>query len=419
MVKFWKDDFRTVAVPGAERIFFGELCEGKYRRTEWFPREGKSLAEIFSAARAAGFGKKMALAAPFPAIRLEYLRYPSMKEEELAELMSWEADRIFRTEAALSYDYHVLSRSPEGYEVLACACKTETLLPWTEAAGEAGVRLTRIFPAVVLQEGRKAATFLAGGEDARLFLWDGNRLASTRTIHRGEAEDVLENADGGDFFFFPREDCGEAAFAEWTGLSGKEEAEAARRAADLRMGTLAEQGIALNLSGEADRETPFLSKETMPLRCLELAAVLLFILCLGLGFSWQTARETLSAEEARAASLAETKSAKEERERAGVLWRDTMAEAKTFYNRKRFTLSDLILLSDAMPDGVTLTRIGKSGEEVVIEGGYQKTEDVYTLQKRLEEEKRSRCRLELASEEKGNRHFRFHLSDEEVSRAKK
>lgn len=390
MVRFFKTRFATAVIPFPDAIFFGEVRQGKYRKYEYFAREGKTLAEIFKKARSRGFGPDLALAASFEDFRMEIVRFPDMTEAELAETIFWETDRIFRTDRELSVDWKILSHSAEEYEVEIAACRADTLRGWAEAAKEAGCRFAWILPLPSLFGKTDAEIFvLAGNKDARLYLREAGRTAEKKRIDFADREEkvfsFLEGREEIPVFCLPSENCGEAAYTEWREVLGIGAEDADRKSLALFVGGKMEEALSgMNLAPEEDRVLPFFRKETYLLRGMQgaCAAAALAVLVLG-GQFWRADR-LLSDEEARAAELFSVKEEMRKEEIARGQEEAVREEGKEFLSRARFGENLWLLLADEFPGGISLRSVERKGNEIVVEGRAESLDRVSALRKKLE-----------------------------------
>lgn len=158
VVAWQKKRVRTVVFPLAGKLCAVETVEGK-RLGQWqadYDGDTPNLKECFLSLKAAGLrGKKLWLLVNAESLRWSRKRYPQMTEEEFAESMEWEADRVFHTEEAIAMGHRVLSHDEEGWEALLHALPRVDLGAWEMGAHEAGLTITRAFPVtdIPLQEG--------------------------------------------------------------------------------------------------------------------------------------------------------------------------------------------------------------------------------------------------------------------------
>lgn len=143
VVAWQKNRVRTVVFPLAGKLCAVETVEGK-RLGQWqvdYDGDPSHLKECFLSMKAAGLrDKKLWLLVNAEALRWSRKRYPQMTEEEFAESMEWEADRVFHTEEAIAMGHRVLSHDEEGWEALLHA------LPRVEMGGGRWERMRRGLP---------------------------------------------------------------------------------------------------------------------------------------------------------------------------------------------------------------------------------------------------------------------------------
>ena len=105
VVAWQKKRVRMVVFPLAGKLCAVETVERK-RLGQWqadYDGDSLNLKECFLSLKAAGLrGKKLWLLVNAESLRWSRKRYPQMTEEEFAESMEWEADRVFHTEEAIA-----------------------------------------------------------------------------------------------------------------------------------------------------------------------------------------------------------------------------------------------------------------------------------------------------------------------------
>ena len=185
VVAWQKKRVRTVVFPLAGKLCAVETVEGK-RLGQWqadYDGDTPNLKECFLSLKAAGLrGKKLWLLVNAESLRWSRKRYPQMTEEEFAESMEWEADRVFHTEEAIAMGHRVLSHDEEGWEALLHALPRVDLGAWEMGAHEAGLTITRAFPVtdIPLQEGAHFILYMRRRSAMLLFrrgdLWESRIL---------------------------------------------------------------------------------------------------------------------------------------------------------------------------------------------------------------------------------------------------
>lgn len=409
-VAVWqKKRVRTVVFPLAGKLCAVETVEGK-RLGQWqvdYDGDRSHLKECFLSLKAAGLrDKKLWLLVNAEALRWNRKRYPQMTEEEFAESMEWEADRVFRTEEAIAMGHRVLSHDEEGWEALLHALPRVEMGAWEMGAHEAGLTITRAFPVtdIPLREGphfilymrRRSAMLLFRRED----LWE------SRILHAGDEgkaslfmERQMEMYDLSALpcFLVPMESCGQEERMAWLSYMEKELTLLAAKGAEEEIGEavtleteLLEEGgywddamrVVLSVSHAGTAlpllmgARPFLSEENRKLRIAQAACVI------GAAFFLFSCASFLSAYREDKAQLAENealsplkvkrvemKKASEEEEALLAMLKEE--EAKDPHWEQR-----LVLLADGMPQGVVLSEISAEGEDVLLKGTSQKTTDL-------------------------------------------
>ena len=409
-VAVWqKKRVRTVVFPLAGKLCAVETVEGK-RLGQWqanYDGDTPNLKECFLSLKAAGLrGKKLWLLVNADSLRWSSKRYPQMTEEEFAESMEWEADRVFRTEEAIAMGHRVLSHDEEGWEALLHAWPRVEMGAWEMGAHEVGLTITRAFPVtdIPLKEGphfilymrRRSAMLLFRRED----LWE------SRILHAGDEgkaslfmERQMEMYDLSALpcFLVPMESCGQEERMAWLSYMEKELTLLAAKGAEEEIGEavtleteLLEEGgywddamrVVLSVSHAGTAlpllmgARPFLSEENRKLRIAQAACVI------GAAFFLFSCASFLSAYREDKAQLAENetlsplkvkraemKKASEEEEALLAMLKEE--EAKDPHWEQR-----LVLLADGMPQGVVLSEISAEGEDVLLKGTSQKTTDL-------------------------------------------
>ena len=186
VVAWQKKRVRTVVFPLAGKLCAVETVEGK-RLGQWqadYDGDTPNLKECFLSLKAAGLrGKKLWLLVNADSLRWSRKRYPQMTEEEFAESMEWEADRVFHTEEAIAMGHRVLSHDEEGWEALLHALPRVDLGAWEMGAHEAGLTITRAFPVtdIPLQEGPHFILYMR--RRSAMLLFRSGDLWESRILH--------------------------------------------------------------------------------------------------------------------------------------------------------------------------------------------------------------------------------------------
>lgn len=404
-----KKRVRTVVFPLAGKLCAVETVEGK-RLDQWqvdYDGDTSHLKECFLSLKAAGLrDKKLWLLVNAEALRWNRKRYPQMTEEEFAESMEWEADRVFRTEEAIAMGHRVLSHDEEGWEALLHALPRAELGAWEMGAHEAGLTIVRAFPVtdIPLNEGPHFILYMR--RRSAMLLFRRENLWESRILHAGDEgkaslfmERQMEMYDLSSLpcFLVPMESCGQEERMAWLSYMEKELTLLADKGAEEEIGEavtleteLLEEGgywddamrvvLAVSRAGTALPfllgERPFLTEENRKLRIAQAACALgaVFFLCSSAAFlsAYQEQKTQLTENEALSpmkVKRAEMKKASEEE--AALLAMLKEEEAKDPHWEQR-----LVLLADGMPQGVVLSEISAEGENVLLKGTSQKASDL-------------------------------------------
>ena len=409
VVAWQKKRVRTVVFPLAGKLCAVETVEGK-RLGQWqadYDGDTPNLKECFLSLKAAGLrGKKLWLLVNAESLRWSRKRYPQMTEEEFAESMEWEADRVFHTEEAIAMGHRVLSHDEEGWEALLHALPRVDLGAWEMGAHEAGLTITRAFPVtdIPLQEGPHFILYMRRRSAMLLFrsgdLWESRILhladEGKASLFMGRQMD-LYGFSSLPCFLVPLESCGTKERTAWLSYMEKELALLAAegtenegsKAVTLETEHLEEGGywddamrvvLAVSHAGTAlpllMGERPFLTEENRKLRIAQgacaLGAAFFLFSCASFLSAYREDKAQLAENEALSplkVKRAEMKKASEEEEALLAILKEE--ETKDPHWEQR-----LVLLADGMPQGVVLSEISAEGEDVLLKGTSQKTSDL-------------------------------------------
>lgn len=401
MVNWNRNGLTVVCVMGVDFALFGEAGNGKFRSYQYFPYDWKKgdPEALFEAARVAGYSGSIVMAGGLPGFRMTWERFPDMTEDELAETMAWEEDRIFSSSQDMVMDYQILSHSAEGYTVLAAAVPEGILRPFADAARKAGSRIAWVVPLPLLfQEKEPVQIYLAGKSEAFAYGWDGSAWTRKRRIEKGKA---LEQAarfreDGGEarVLWLPLSDCTEENFHCWTALTPDIETPALLDVCLSLAGRLPEGKSSLNLALPEDRPVPFLDRKVRMLRCLQGVTAALAIGAVALGVSFAGAWSDRAEELQRAGTLVSVKAsmqkARKERTRAAAM----LEERKSFVKKDFQWEQKLILLADGMPAGISLQSVERNGNAVTLKGTADSSLSISQLQKQIARDWKQECRID-------------------------
>lgn len=409
VVAWQKNRVRTVVFPLAGKLCAVETVEGK-RLGQWqvdYDGDPSHLKECFLSMKAAGLrDKKLWLLVNAEALRWSRKRYPQMTEEEFAESMEWEADRVFHTEEAIAMGHRVLSHDEEGWEALLHALPRVEMGAWEMGAHEAGLTITRAFPVtdIPLKEGSHFILYMRRRSAMLLFRREG--LWESRILHPADEGKALlfmeRQMDMYDLsalpcFLVPMESCGLEERMAWLSYMEKELAllaaegieEAESKSVTLVTEHLEEGGywddamrvvLSVTHAGTAlpllMGARPFLSEENRKLRIAQgacaLGAAFFLFSCASFLSAYRMDKAQLAENEALSplkVKRAEMRKASEEEEALLAMLKEE--EAKDPHWEQR-----LVLLADGMPQGVVLSEISAEGEDVLLKGTSQKTTDL-------------------------------------------
>lgn len=110
---------KTVVMAAAGRLWLAEMEKGKYlvKKSAALPKiTEESLAEAFSSLSGIG-EREIILIYNSPDLHTACRTFPAMAEEELAETMYWEQDRIFGVREDLRLSWKALSKDAAGWTV--------------------------------------------------------------------------------------------------------------------------------------------------------------------------------------------------------------------------------------------------------------------------------------------------------------
>lgn len=409
VVAWQKKRVRTVVFPLAGKLCAVETVEGK-RLGQWqvdYDGDPSHLKECFLSLKAAGLrDKKLWLLVNAEALRWNRKRYPQMTEEEFAESMEWEADRVFRTEEAIAMGHRVLSHDEEGWEALLHALPRVDLGAWEMGAHEAGITISRAFPVtdIPLREGPHFILYMRRHSAMLLFRREG--LWESRILHpadEGKASLFMERQmDMYDLsalpcFLVPMESCGPEERMAWLSYMEKELAlltaegieEEESKAVTLVTEHLEEGGywddamrVVLSVSHAGTAlpllmgARPFLTEENQKLRIAQAACAI------GAAFFLFSCASFLSAYREDKAQLTENEALSPMKVKRAEMKRASEEEAALLAMLKEEEAKDphweqrLVLLADGMPQGVVLSEISSEGEDVLLKGTSQKTTDL-------------------------------------------
>lgn len=380
----------TVCVPGHGMALFAKVQDGKFIQYHTFEsgQDQQDLTDLFQQAKQAGYKGRMALAAAFPDFRIAKERLPDMTEEEVRGTMYWNNDRLFRLEKEMAYDYRVVSHSPEGYELLAVGTGLDTVTLFSKAARSVGSRIAWVVPLPMLYESDAAIIVgLAGRREAWLYFWDGREWAKHQRVPKNEAEEATalfsKASDGAEIVWLPTMDCDEASFKAWASL-GKADESLSQSQVMLTMAGKTAGGLGgMNLALEDEKPQPLFSKQNRTLRLLQGVTAAAGLLAAVFGVQYFMAfQERDAAIEAASRLAADREAMKMEKARQKIRIDRQKEEHQIFADDWQWE-QKLVVLADALPSGIALQSIERSGNSILIKGTADQSASVLLLQKRI------------------------------------
>lgn len=158
--QYRKQKIVTVIAPYPDGLWAADIRDGKFLRKTFIPWTGPAdedgAAEMLRLLSAQGFSRRnLILAVNGSDLRIQSRRFPDMTEQELAESMVWEEDRMFRLPGPVSMAWEKLSSDFSGCEVLLAGAMKDRISFWEKAARRAGKRIVRAVPAAGFAFGEK------------------------------------------------------------------------------------------------------------------------------------------------------------------------------------------------------------------------------------------------------------------------
>lgn len=238
--QYRKQKIVTVIAPYPDGLWAADIRDGKFLRKVFIPWNGPAdedgAAETLRLLSAQGFSRRnLILAVNGADLRIQSRRFPDMTEQELAESMVWEEDRMFRLPGPVSMAWEKLSSDFSGCEVLMAGTMKEKIFFWEKAARRAGKRIIRAVPAAGFAFGEKPAFTLCAFRKKGVLLCRFGAFFRRRSISpklHGEGLYFMERTAGDlavtdmDFSLLFMGDCGpqdRAFWRRWTAdeLAGK------------------------------------------------------------------------------------------------------------------------------------------------------------------------------------------------------
>lgn len=157
---------KTVVMAAAGRLWLAEMEKGKYlvKKSAALPKiTEESLAEAFSSFNGIG-EREINLIYNSPDLHAACRTFPAMTEEELAETMYWEQDRIFGVREDLRLTWKAISKDSTGWTVSLAGVREESVACWQSAAEKAGRKITRCIPVTAVELPRPRGRCICMGE---------------------------------------------------------------------------------------------------------------------------------------------------------------------------------------------------------------------------------------------------------------
>ncbi|MFR8828273.1 MAG: hypothetical protein ACLVHE_01315 [Dialister invisus] len=173
----------------------------------------ESLAEAFSFFNGIG-EREIILIYNSPDLHTACRTFPTMTEEELAETMYWEQDRIFGVREDLRLAWKALSEDAAGWTVSLAGVREESVACWQSAAEKAGRKITRCIPVTAVEFPRpRRPLYLYGRGKSALFLFREEHVQESRILNMADADKKLQvflrhlsksyDVEGRDIIFIP------------------------------------------------------------------------------------------------------------------------------------------------------------------------------------------------------------------------
>lgn len=207
---------KTVVMAAAGRLWLAEMEKGKYlvKKSAALPKiTEESLAEAFSSLSGIG-EREIILIYNSPDLHTACRTFPAMAEEELAETMYWEQDRIFGVREDLRLSWKALSEDVTGWTVSLAGVREDSVACWQSAAEKAGRKITRCIPVTAVELPReRRPLYLYGKGKSALFLFREEHVQESRILNTADADKKLQvfirhllksyDMEGRDIVFIP------------------------------------------------------------------------------------------------------------------------------------------------------------------------------------------------------------------------
>ena len=201
---------------GGRAVMAGGNGKGKYlvKKSAALPKiTEESLAEAFSSLSGIG-EREIILIYNSPDLHTACRTFPAMSEEELAETMYWEQDRIFGVREDLRLSWKALSEDAAGWTVSLAGVREDSVACWQSAAEKAGRKITRCIPVTAVELPReRRPLYLYGKGKSALFLFREEHVQESRILNTADADKKLQvflrhlsksyDMEGRDIVFIP------------------------------------------------------------------------------------------------------------------------------------------------------------------------------------------------------------------------
>ena len=234
--QYRKQKIVTVIAPYPDGLWAADIRDGKFLRKAFIPWNGPAdedgAAEMLRLLSAQGFSRRnLILAVNGADLRIQSRRFPDMTEQELAESMVWEEDRMFRLPGPVSMAWEKLSSDFSGCEVLMAGAMKDRIFFWEKAARRAGKRIIRAVPAAGFASGEKPVFILCAFRKKGILLCRFGAFFRRRSLSpklHGEGLYFMERTAGDlavtdmDFSLLFMGDCGPQDRAFWRSWAADE-----------------------------------------------------------------------------------------------------------------------------------------------------------------------------------------------------
>lgn len=207
---------KTAVIAAAGRLWLAEMEKGKYfaKKSAAIPKiTEESLAEAFSSFNGIG-EREINLIYNSPDLHTACRTFPAMTEEELAETMYWEQDRIFGVREDLRLAWKAISKDSTGWTVSLAGVREESVACWQSAAEKAGRKIIRCIPVTAVEFPRpRRPLYLYGRGKSALFLFREEHVQESRILNMADADKKLQvflrhlsksyDMEGRDIIFIP------------------------------------------------------------------------------------------------------------------------------------------------------------------------------------------------------------------------